>query len=59
MDDRKAILGYKSSYFCHDLDRDMDANTVCCEIKCRFASICTILEATMRLSHHAKRLIHA
>ena len=43
---KKAILRYKSSY-CHDLERDMDANTVCCDLKCEFASVCSILRATL------------
>jgi len=45
---KRGIFGYKSSYYCHGLERNMDRDTICCEVKCRFANICGILEATMR-----------
>lgn len=55
---KKDIFGYKSSHYCHDLERSMDADTICCEVKCRFASICDILESTMGKGQ-GKRLAYA
>jgi hypothetical protein len=46
---KKDVFRFKVSGYCHDLNKIMDSETVCCDVKCRFASICQIFEMTMSL----------